>query len=336
MIITNQNSSLQLKLDNLETFLNAGSSDSNICIKSTINCCDTLYTKTIKPTGYWEIDLSERLDFDIQSITFKNIKSNINFVVPVRVRILPEETIFVTPSSFLFNMTTGECDTPLTVTCLTDWLVAEIEDGIPSGIGSGTVEDFSITLTNIRIALNNYFTSIGVYDSNINVSAVDNVLRLSNFPEDCVPYLAHFEPDADNLFFYYGSNKGIFIYGDSIHILPEFFGFTSFSDGIYYFEAIGYDGKQYFKEVNAAFVDIETGQKVATTIGSLVQETTKRLLKDKASDATYIHLLHYGLVISSNTGCNYQDLCTGFKELVGLLNSTNSQRGIRNECGCSR
>ena len=335
MIINNQNSSLQLKLDNLETFLNAGSSDSNICIKSTINCCDTTYTKTIKPTGYWEMDLSERLEFDIQSVTFKNIVSNIDFIIPVHVRILPEETITVDPTSSLFNTTTGQCDIPLTVTCLTDWVVSEIEDGIPSGIGNGTVEDFSITLTNIRKALNNYFTSIGI-DSNINVSAKDNVLRLSNLPENCVPYLSHFEPTIDDLFFYYGSNVGIFIYGDSVHILPEFFGFTSFSDGIYYFEAIGYDGKQYFKEVNSAFVDMTIGQKVATTMASLVQETAKRLLKDKASDATYIHLLHYGLVISSNTGCNYQDLCEGFKELVGLLNSTNSQRGIRNECGCSR
>lgn len=118
--------------------------------------------------------------------------------------------------------------------------------------------------------------------------------------------------------------------GDQIDIYPEFFGLTEFIDGIYKFTVkLFKENGDVIIESNCFFVDITTKCKVASLLDCLLKDIEKNTPEKISVNA---HILHYALVNGSNCGCNCDEMCEIYRELVLLLANVNPQ--ITNNCGC--
>lgn len=303
MIISNYNNqTIRIQSQYLESLLLSGSPDINILVTGSVNSCDdsVSYSKTIPPSTFWSVDLDDEVTAKmiIYKIFFRNTITD--KVMEIR---LDNDLAYVLD------------------TCVTPPCTFETQ-GVP---------------VNLKIKVDEFFNNLGI-TSNITVTATGNVLKISNIPEGFLPTSMSFWDDDVIKDFRYGLNEDVSIVDGFIEIKPTFFGTveTALLDGVYKFTLAGYDGTQSFREENCAFIDITMKCQVAKTLKNLIAESKDTITFDKENPATYIHLLHYSLVISSNCGCNCENLCNAYKELVALLesNTTTITNTQQNGCGC--
>lgn len=115
--------------------------------------------------------------------------------------------------------------------------------------------------------------------------------------------------------------------GGGLKIYPLFFGLTEFTEGIYKFSLKRFkEGGQTVMESNCLFLDIDMKCKVASFLDCLLKEQSQT-----EKPGTIIHLLHYGLVNGSNCGCDCDEMCRIYSELVKLTQHINLQS---TDCGC--
>jgi hypothetical protein len=199
-----------------------------------------------------------------------------------------------------------------------------IEDNCSTS--SCTLETYSVYFTPLfKNQIDAYFLTIGI-TSNVTVTFDDNILIIDNIPTLFAPSSVEYGVAAPyaKLYFGYGEvSSKAFISGGGLFIQPDFFSTGKFVNGVYkitvtYTKA---DGAGYIKEETCSFIDIDLACKVAALLKTV--HTNKQ--------STNAHLLHYALVNGSNCGCNCDDLCKVFKELIDLLNSVDPQTL---DCGC--
>jgi hypothetical protein len=118
-----------------------------------------------------------------------------------------------------------------------------------------------------------------------------------------------------------------YILSGNLYLKPQMFAQTTFTDGIYKVIVKMHDAN--FTIIQTCiFIDITYKCKVADHLAELIEENRMSNNTDKRS--TIVHLLHYSLIVSSNCGCNCDDMCIVFKELQKLLGS----QSIKSNCGC--
>lgn len=303
MIISNYNNqTIRIQSQYLESLLLSSSPDINILVTGSVNSCDdsVSYSKTIPPSTFWSVDLDDE-------VTAKMIIYKIFFRNTVTDKVM--EITLDNDLAYVLD------------TCVTPPCTLETQ-GVP---------------VNLKIKVDEFFTNLGI-PSNITVTATGNTLKISNIPDGFLPTSMSFRDDDVTKTFLYGLTESVILNSNYIEILPSFFGAENLTltDGVYKFTLAGYDGVQSFREENCAFIDISMSCQVAKNLKNLVSESKDTITFDKENPATYIHLLHYSLVISSNCGCNCENLCNAYKELVALLesNTTTITNTQQNGCGC--
>lgn len=112
-----------------------------------------------------------------------------------------------------------------------------------------------------------------------------------------------------------------------LKVYPKFFGLTEFSEGIYKFSLKRFkEGGETVTESNCIFYDIDMKCKVAVLLNCILKEQS-----EAEKPATIAHLLHYSLINGSNCGCNCDEMCKIYAELVKLVQHINLQS---TDCGC--
>lgn len=180
-------------------------------------------------------------------------------------------------------------------------------------------------------AIDTWFAGNGIV-SNVSVTFSGNVVVIDNLPSNFTMYNGEYgsaEPYTEVLFSA-SQTTNVYVLPDGIYISPEFFSLTSLMDGIYKisikFKAAD---NSYIQETNCAFVDVTVKCKVASVLQNILKESKVSGLEESS---TIIHILHYALTNGSNCGCNCEELCKVYTELVTLLNNIDPQ--ITNDCGC--
>lgn len=111
---------------------------------------------------------------------------------------------------------------------------------------------------------------------------------------------------------YFNLNTGL-------DILPAFIDEDEFIDGVYKVTiVIELDDNSKITEHNCLFVDNETNCNLAEGIINLEDD-----------DKIHALMLHYGLIQGSGCGCNCDELCTLYNDLLKLLGSTDNSN-----CNC--
>lgn len=190
-----------------------------------------------------------------------------------------------------------------------------------------------------KTQIDDYFDSIGI-TSNVTVTFSGNFIIIEDMPDGFIMGAIGFNNVDDeatidtNLFYknYLNQDEPINFYVDSEGDLLIFWNFLKdvdgvidgLIDGVYniHLKLEYTDNGGYETEEMCAFIDIKTKCLVAAKI--------TELLSDDTTDGENVHLLHYALVNGSNCGCNCEDLCKIYDEIVKLtVNST-----LVTDCGC--
>ena len=185
----------------------------------------------------------------------------------------------------------------------------------------------------IKTAIDDYMVSKGI-TSDITVTSLYDVYMLEDLPTDFLPISMSFVDEVETQNFTYGDEEDAYFIDSVLCINPSFFVETDLVDGVYTIELTGFDGTEYFNEKNCAFIDVNTKCQVAASLKALISESTNTFVFDKEATATYIHMLHYGLVIGSNCGCNCDNMVSAFTELTALLSTVTTLNTSQNGCGC--
>lgn len=116
-----------------------------------------------------------------------------------------------------------------------------------------------------------------------------------------------------------------------LYIKPQLFGFDKLKDGVYSFQLtlISAEPVETVVESNCAFID-------CTLKCGLSNKLYKIDDKDKAevNEATTFAMLHYTLTHTSNCGCNCEELCEIYKQLVKYVDDTDYLTSQLSDCGC--
>lgn len=305
MIISNHNNStIRIQSEYLERLIQSASPDISICVTGKKNCGSESYEHCISPATFWGLDLNNEFfsNMVMTYFRFKNIQTDKEFDIEIHNEF---------GSGFFLDSNLSSLEF--------------IKNQQPQ------------MFADFKTSIDSFFTALGI-TSNVTVDAVVNVLKISNLPAGFVPIYTTFMDSTLLEYFTYGNSAVVSILGNNtLEIKPSLFEESSLSDGVYTFEITGYDGSVNFNEVNCAFIDVNTKCRVAKTLKSLVEEFNQGILKDRENESTYIHLLHYALVIGSNQGCNCDNLCKAYEELIDLLESVESKTqntSYLNGCGC--
>lgn len=303
MTISNVNTKY-LKVDSATIADIINNSYSTIDIIANLNCCkedgvDKTYTDSLDISGgvYWKIDLSLPVagGDNLLAINFFNSYNKVEY------------NSLATPINL--------------VTVLTDCLA-----------GSGCTLENSTTdyALQVKTAIDAWFLTLGI-TSAVVVSFTENVMKLEAIPSGFSPVSASYgEEDAPTIivsaFLEEGTNS--FLSGDSLYLKPELFEMEYIEDGVYSVTVKITHDDGHITESNCAFIDITIACQVADKLSDLIVESTKKTIEPVA---TIIHMLHYGITNGSNCGCNCADLCKAYKELICLIDTTQT---TTSDCGC--
>lgn len=133
------------------------------------------------------------------------------------------------------------------------------------------------------------------------------------YTKDDVPYT--------RLFTGQGSSTAAFVNGTSIYINPTIISDTTlkFGDGVYTVKiTFTKNNNSTFTDTSCIFIDCETRCKVAEKLNTVTTDTN-------------LHLLYYALTSASNCGCQCDNMCKLYEELLLEL-GTNS---LTSNCGCN-
>ena len=87
-------------------------------------------------------------------------------------------------------------------------------------------------------------------------------------------------------------------------------------------------GTGFIEETMCAFIDVKTRCKVAGLMEEMLSDNNKREVES-------LWLLHYALVTSSNCGCNCDDLCKAYSDLLSIHTElVNNPNTSNTDCGC--
>lgn len=298
MVISNfNNEAIRIESKYVEELLLMGISPT-ICISGKVNSCSEVFNKCLDVTGTFTIDLTQQINslLNIVSIEFKNLVTGKVISIPIN-----ESLAYI-----LNGCTTTSC----------------------------TLDDYPDILVPLATKINAFFASNGI-TSGVTLGVTNtapNTLELENIPEGFIPSSFTF-PDYSSQVIYKLS-EDVYVSDSDIYVNPSFFGLSVLMNGVYYFELKASNGIKYSSEENAAFIDVDIKNKVGDRLKDLIMESKSTIL-DRQNCATFIHLLHYGLVTGSNNyGTNYESLCSAYKELYNLLRITNTTTQVTNGCGC--
>lgn len=116
--------------------------------------------------------------------------------------------------------------------------------------------------------------------------------------------------------------------GDDLIIKPYFFGGTTV-DGVYRVSITINTAQTGVMYTMCIFIDVTLKCKIAAIMKDIVEENAGAWQTEKK--ATIIHILHYSLVNGSNCGCNCNEMCTVYDELISILSNIDP---TIIDCGC--
>lgn len=172
-------------------------------------------------------------------------------------------------------------------------------------------DDFDFDM---RDKINNYFIDNSI-TSSCTVTYTNNLLSITGLPNNFIPEEINFDNSSKNI--NYGIYDNIFIKDYDLYLKPQFFGLTTLTEGIYFINLILSDGSIYTTEESCIFVDITIKERLASNIRKFLEDAY--YIGNKENFGLHIILLHYGLIIGSNNGNNYQDLLVIYNELLSEL-----------------
>lgn len=300
-IINSAKEYIKLQSDLIQQVIDNPADYASIKVTGNINCCtdncgDSQSTFSIDLTGTgWRFDLDEavKLESTLRTLNLENLVAH-----------------------NLLNVITAPIDLGyVNDSCLED---------------TCTLEDFTIHFAPLfKAQIDDFFTSVGI-SSNVTVIFDGNIVIIDDLPTNFVVRYVEVGTALpyDKIYAGFGTTIAAFYFGaDGLYILPSFFSMLELVDGIYKFDVKIYKTDSNTLETNCAFVDITIKCKVASVLDGIMKESKNAGIEQCS---TIIHILHYALVNGSNCGCNCEELCTIFRELFALLNST-----ITTDCGCS-
>lgn len=178
------------------------------------------------------------------------------------------------------------------------------------GDGSCTLQSQIAYVLMFREAFTQWFEE-NVQWFNTTVSFCENTLTICNLPSNFIVTKVVYEEQES--YFSFNEELDYLILNEALYISPFLLENTEFKDGIYQvklkFKKLN---GSWIEESNAFFLDVDTKCKVSRFIEGL---------KEKEVVSTTIHIAHYGLVNSSNCGCNYAEMCELYKYLLKTLDN---------------
>lgn len=293
---------IKIQSDFIQQVIDNPSDYTGIKVTGNINCCtencgnSEVGVSTLDLTSHgWRIDLDDavKLETTLQTLYLENLVAH-NLLNAI-----------VTPIDLGY----------VNDTCL---------------VGTCQLQDFSSYFTPLfKVQIDNFFASVGILSS-VTVTFDGNIIIIDDLPTnfairyveigDALPY--------SKVYAGLGTTSApLYLGSDGLYILPSFFSLTEFVDSIYRFEVKIYKEDSWTSETNCAFVDITIKCKVASLLQGLIQESLDQKIEQCS---TMLHLLHYALVNGSNCGCNCEELCIVFRELIKLLGTQ-----VISDCGCT-
>lgn len=200
---------------------------------------------------------------------------------------------------------------------------------------SCTMEDFaSVFVNNIKNQIQTWFSVRGI-TANINIDIDGNEMMISNLPagfglSKALYAAVNTAPYLEEPFGQFSTDSNIILAGDFLYIKPQFVVDATLEDGIYTvtLKFNKTNGAGHIIESSCAFIDVEIKCRLAANLSNMADNNT-------AGNAYSLYLLHYALVNGSNCGCNCEDLCKVYNQLLIELSKTSISTNITQEdCGC--